>query len=68
MTDDRRRVEGDREDVSAGLIDQAVVVCPAPLPAPDPEPEGDDQAPIVLEELTREQVLDLRTRAHEDHQ
>jgi hypothetical protein len=45
-----------------------VVVLPAPRPVGDPEPEDDDQAPIVLEELTREQIIDLRMRAQQDHQ
>ncbi|MFJ1601503.1 hypothetical protein [Streptomyces sp. NPDC088261] len=38
-------------------------------PAPEPEfvDVGDDQE-LVLEELTREQVLDWRTRAAADHQ
>lgn len=45
------------------------VVLPAPRPAPAPEPEnvGVDQG-LVLEDLTREQVLDWRTRAAHDHQ
>ncbi|MFF5147880.1 hypothetical protein ACFY6U_50630 [Streptomyces sp. NPDC013157] len=45
------------------------VVLPAPRPAPAPEPEDVvvDQE-LVLEDLTREQVLDWRTRAARDHQ
>ncbi|MFE8950069.1 hypothetical protein [Streptomyces sp. NPDC007856] len=50
----------------------APVVLPGPRPAPAdpaPEPEADvvDQE-MVLEELTREQVLEWRTRAACDHQ
>ncbi|MEU1407857.1 hypothetical protein ABZ471_36970 [Streptomyces sp. NPDC005728] len=50
----------------------ASVVLPRPRPAavaPTPEPEvgGVDQE-LVLEDLTREQVLDCRTRAAHDHQ
>ncbi|MER6560553.1 hypothetical protein ABT300_23020 [Streptomyces sp. NPDC001027] len=50
----------------------APVVLPAPRPAPAaPAAEaagvGDDQE-LVLEDLTREQVLDWRTRAAADHQ
>ncbi|MEU0646039.1 hypothetical protein [Streptomyces umbrinus] len=48
----------------------APVVLPAPRPAPAaPEPEDVvvDQD-LVLEDLTREQVLDWRTRAAHDHQ
>ncbi|MFF7975824.1 hypothetical protein [Streptomyces sp. NPDC007905] len=52
----------------------APVVLPAPRPAavvPAPEPERadvDDDQELVLEELTREQVLDWRNRAAADHQ
>ncbi|MGW6358497.1 hypothetical protein ACWFR5_25810 [Streptomyces sp. NPDC055092] len=50
----------------------ALVVLPAPRPAlavPAPRPEADvvDQE-LVLQDLTREQVLDWRTRAARDHQ
>ncbi|MEU5902502.1 hypothetical protein [Streptomyces venezuelae] len=51
----------------------APVVLPAPrpaaniVPAPQPEPAAADQE-LVLEELTREQVLDWRNRAAADHQ
>lgn len=47
----------------------APVVLHAPRPAPAPEPEDVvvDQE-LVLEDLTREQVLDWRTRATHDHQ
>lgn len=50
----------------------APVVLPAPRPvaaivrAPEPEPDLDQE--LVLEELTREQVLDWRNRAAADHQ
>ncbi|WP_307680579.1 hypothetical protein [Streptomyces sp. V4I2] len=46
-----------------------VLSAPRPLPAaPAPQPEADvvDQE-LVLEDLTREQVLDWRTRADKDH-
>ncbi|MFL4953331.1 hypothetical protein ACJ6WE_40075 [Streptomyces sp. MMS24-I31] len=48
---------------------QAPVVLPAPRPAPVPEREDAvvDQE-LVLEDLTREQVLDWRTRAAQDHE
>lgn len=49
---------------------QARVVLPAPRPAlavPEPEADVVDQG-LVLEDLTREQVLDWRTRAAKDHQ
>ncbi|MGI5532486.1 hypothetical protein ACQEVX_35495 [Streptomyces syringium] len=53
----------------------APVVLPAPrpaaviVPAPQPEPaDVDDDQELVLEELTREQVLDWRNRAAADHQ
>ncbi|MGW9665003.1 hypothetical protein ACWGUP_27090 [Streptomyces diastaticus] len=53
----------------------APVAMPAPRPAavvPAPEPEFadgvDDDQELVLEDLTREQVLDWRNRAAADHQ
>ncbi|WP_237276767.1 hypothetical protein [Streptomyces caniscabiei] len=49
----------------------APVVPPAPRPAAAPaaQPEADDvDRDLVLEDLTREQVLDWRTRAARDHQ
>lgn len=53
----------------------APVVLPAPRPAtigvPATEPEFadvDDDQELILEELTREQVLDWRNRAAADHQ
>ncbi|MFE1579317.1 hypothetical protein [Streptomyces fradiae] len=59
------------------VVDEPVapVVLPAPrpaaviVPAPQPEPaDVDDDQELVLEELTREQVLDWRNRAAADHQ
>lgn len=49
------------------------VALPAPrpavvVPAPEHEFADDDDQELVLEELTREQVLDWRTRAAADHQ
>ncbi|MGW7260681.1 hypothetical protein [Streptomyces sp. NPDC054834] len=58
------------DDVAAA----PVAPLPAPRPAavvPAPEPERadvDDYQELVLEELTREQVLDWRNRAAADHQ
>ncbi|MFJ5266711.1 hypothetical protein ACIQAC_40290 [Streptomyces sp. NPDC088387] len=50
----------------------APVVLPAPRPAPVAPAPGvvdvDDDQELVLEDLTREQVLDWRTRAAHDHQ
>ncbi|WP_221354737.1 hypothetical protein [Streptomyces beigongshangae] len=40
----------------------------APAAAPKPQDDVVDQAPLVLEEVTREQVLDWRNRAAKDHQ
>ncbi|MGW3911991.1 hypothetical protein ACWEBX_10785 [Streptomyces sp. NPDC005070] len=40
-----------------------------PTPRPTPRPEADVvDRDLVLEDLTREQVLDWRTRAARDHQ
>ncbi|MER6499222.1 hypothetical protein ABT218_07470 [Streptomyces sp. NPDC001455] len=59
------------------VVDEPVapVVLPAPRPAavivpvPEPEPaDVDEDQELVLEELTREQVLDWRNRAAADHQ
>jgi hypothetical protein len=49
---------------------QALVVLPAPRPAPAaPKPEADVvDRELVLEELSREQVVDWRNRAATDHQ
>ncbi|MFI8007894.1 hypothetical protein [Streptomyces sp. NPDC086010] len=42
---------------------------PAVVPAPNPEvPDVDDDRELVLEDLTRGQVLDRRDRAAADHQ
>ncbi|MYW31074.1 hypothetical protein GT040_17740, partial [Streptomyces sp. SID2119] len=57
----------------------AVPVAPVAMPAPRPAPavvpaaepefaDVDDDQELVLEELTREQVLDWRNRAAADHQ
>jgi hypothetical protein len=51
----------------------APVVLPAPrpttvVPTAQPEPADADEQELVLEELTREQVLDWRNRAAADHQ
>ncbi|WP_367140709.1 MULTISPECIES: hypothetical protein [Streptomyces] len=60
------------DDVPAAPV--APVVLPAPWPAvvaPAPDPEYavvDDGQELILEDLTREQVLDWRTRAAHDHQ
>nr|pir hypothetical protein 2 - Streptomyces bambergiensis plasmid pBL1 [Streptomyces prasinus] len=56
-------------DVPAAPV--APVVLPSPRPAAvvlAPEPEFADDQELVLEELTREQVLDWRNRAAADHQ
>ncbi|MCQ8772082.1 hypothetical protein [Streptomyces telluris] len=56
------------DDVPATPV--APVVLPAPRSAavtPAPEPAGVDPG-LVLEDLTREQVLDWRNRAAADHQ
>ncbi|MFD8621424.1 hypothetical protein [Streptomyces sp. NPDC059513] len=60
------------DDVPAAPV--APVVLPAPrsaaaVPAPGPEfADLDDDQELLLEELTREQVLDWRNRAAADHQ
>ncbi|MCA1221403.1 hypothetical protein [Streptomyces sp. 8L] len=61
------------DDVPAAPV--APVAMPAPRPAPPPAPapapefaDADDVQELVLEELTREQVLDWRNRAAADHQ
>ncbi|MEU1129605.1 hypothetical protein ABZ383_07020 [Streptomyces sp. NPDC005900] len=61
------------DDVPA--VPVAPVMLPAPRPAPvivpAPEPgfaDVDDDQELVLEDLTREQVLDWRNRAAADHQ
>ncbi|WAU78363.1 hypothetical protein O1Q96_00495 (plasmid) [Streptomyces sp. Qhu-G9] len=57
-------------DEPAAPLAPIVPSAPRPAPANTPEREADgvDQAPLVLEELTREQVLSWRTRAAKDHQ
>ncbi|AXI91258.1 hypothetical protein SAM9427_36430 (plasmid) [Streptomyces sp. ETH9427] len=40
----------------------------APVPQPEPADVDDDDQELVLEELTREQVIDWRARAAHDHQ
>ncbi|MET7886683.1 hypothetical protein [Streptomyces avermitilis] len=57
--------------VEESAASPAPVVLPAPRPAAAPaaQPEADDvDRDLVLEDLTREQVLDWRTRAARDHQ
>jgi hypothetical protein len=61
------------DDVVAAPVAPVVVPAPRPaaviVPAPEPEPaDVDDDQELVLEELTREQVLDWRNRAAADHQ
>ncbi|MEE1931305.1 hypothetical protein V1J52_24565 [Streptomyces sp. TRM 70351] len=49
----------------------SLAVCPAAVVVPAPEPkfaDADDDQELVLEKLTREQVLDWRNRADADHQ
>ncbi|WP_086558603.1 hypothetical protein [Streptomyces africanus] len=56
------------------LDEPAATQVPAALPAPRPAPAAPEPVAdvvdkeLVLEELTREQVLDWRTRAAKDHQ
>ncbi|WP_432020258.1 hypothetical protein [Streptomyces sp. 1222.5] len=60
------------DDVVAAPVTPVVLPAPRPAavaPAPEPEPgDVDDDQELVLEELTREQVLDWRNRAAADHQ
>ncbi|MFG2629958.1 hypothetical protein [Streptomyces sp. NPDC048473] len=64
------------DDVPAAPVAPVVLPSPrpvavAPEPEPEPEPEFadvDDDQELVIEELTREQVLDWRYRAAADHQ
>jgi hypothetical protein len=68
---DRAEAAVVRPAIDESAAPSAPVVLPAPRPAPAaPDPRADvvDQAPLVLEDLTREQVLDWRTRAARDHQ
>ncbi|UDM05546.1 hypothetical protein [Streptomyces longhuiensis] len=66
------RAEAAAAKTSAGELaaPPARVVLPAPRSTPAaPEPQADAVGQkLVLEELTREQVLDWRTRAAKDHQ
>ncbi|MFB8272952.1 hypothetical protein ACFC96_41090 [Streptomyces sp. NPDC055955] len=66
------RAEAAAAKTSAGELaaPPARVVLPAPRPTPAaPKPQADAVGQkLVLEELTREQVLDWRTRAAKDHQ
>ncbi|MEV5243003.1 hypothetical protein AB0K89_28405 [Streptomyces cinnamoneus] len=59
--------------VFVGPAIQAAVPVSVPAPravqdAPVPQGEGAGEAPLVLEELTRQQVIDWRARAERDHQ
>ncbi|WP_254404979.1 hypothetical protein [Streptomyces sp. AC627_RSS907] len=61
------------DDVPAAPVAPVAMPAPRPAPAvvPAAEPEFadvDDDQELVLEELTREQVLDWRNRAAADHQ
>ncbi|MEU3188668.1 hypothetical protein ABZ707_31395 [Streptomyces sp. NPDC006923] len=60
------------DDVPAAPVAPVVLPTPCPaavVPAPEPEPaDVDDDQELVLEDLTREQVLDWRSRAAVDHQ
>ncbi|MEV7488893.1 hypothetical protein ACIQGA_33660 [[Kitasatospora] papulosa] len=61
------------DDVPAAPVAPVAMPAPRPAPAvvPGAEPEfadADDDQEFVLEELTREQVLDWRNRAAADHQ
>ncbi|WP_327372298.1 hypothetical protein [Streptomyces sp. NBC_01217] len=60
------------DDVPAALVAPLMLPAPRPaavVPAPESEPaDVDDDQELVLEELTREQVLDWRNRAAADHQ
>nr|BFD88466.1 hypothetical protein StreXyl84_78670 [Streptomyces sp. Xyl84] len=72
----KARAEAAAAQTAVVVIDEPVapVVLPAPrpsvvVPAAQPEPAGvDDDQELVLEELTREQVLYWRNRAATDHQ
>ncbi|MFD6186803.1 hypothetical protein [Streptomyces goshikiensis] len=59
-------------EVPAAPVAPVAPVAPRPAvvaPAPEPEPaDVDDDQELVLEELTREQVLERRNRAAADHQ
>ncbi|MEU5053539.1 helix-turn-helix domain-containing protein [Streptomyces sp. NPDC021096] len=62
--------EGDWQGPKSPAVQRLVAEAFAPrVAAPAIQAgEGVGQAPLVLEELTREQVLDWRTRAAKDHQ
>ncbi|MET9734518.1 hypothetical protein ABZZ79_28930 [Streptomyces sp. NPDC006458] len=69
---DRAEAAVVRPAIDEPAAPSAPVVLPAPRPAPavvlEPQDDVVDQAPLVLEELTREQILDWRNRAAKDHQ
>ncbi|MGW0836508.1 hypothetical protein [Streptomyces prunicolor] len=68
-TQARAETAAARPAIDEPAAPSAPVVLPAPRPAPAaPEPEDVVDQDLVLEELTREQVLDWRTRAARDHQ
>ncbi|MFE7805887.1 hypothetical protein ACFU51_14720 [Streptomyces sp. NPDC057430] len=58
---------GEETATGVGPKPLPVLVRPAPYAIADTQ-QHEDQAPLVLEELTREQVLDWRDRAAADHQ
>ncbi|MER7309957.1 hypothetical protein E5082_29965 [Streptomyces griseoluteus] len=68
----RAKAAAAQPDAEGPAAPVAPVVLPAPRPAaatPAPEVAGvDDDQELVIEDLTREQVLDWRTHAAHDHQ
>ncbi|MER5556836.1 hypothetical protein ABT001_35200 [Streptomyces sp. NPDC002793] len=60
-----------RAEAAAAPVAPAAMPAPRPVVVPAVKPEfanADDDQELVLEELTREQVLDWRNRAAADHQ
>ncbi|MGW7005388.1 hypothetical protein ACWGCW_21935 [Streptomyces sp. NPDC054933] len=66
----RAEVEAVAADIPTPQLGEppAAVVLPAPQPGAVVPPQPEDEAPLVFEELTREQVIDWRSRAQRDHQ